>query len=158
MTMTSDYDDQNINNMTDMKSLAARVMATYEHLGPDNLDDVRALYADDIYFEDPAHGIQGISALMNYFKVLVANVERCQFRFHQAIPMNSDIFLSWTMLVQHRRLRGGELIRVEGVSFLKTRNGKVYYHRDYFDMGAMVYENVPVLGAIIRAIKQRLGQ
>ncbi|MFM1897388.1 MAG: hypothetical protein RLZZ385_2462 [Pseudomonadota bacterium] len=142
----------------DVQSLLARVIAAYEQLGPDNLDAVQTLYTDDIYFEDPAHGIQGISALMHYFRVLFANVERCQFRFHQAIPMGTDIFLSWTMLVQHRKLRGGDLIRVEGVSFLKTRDGRVYFHRDYFDMGAMVYENVPLLGPIVRAIKHRLGQ
>ena len=142
----------------DIQTLLARVMEAFEHLGPDNLDAVQGLYAEDIYFEDPAHGIQGLAALMSYFKVLFANVERCQFRFHQAVPMGDDLFMSWTMLVQHRKLRGGELIRVEGVSYLKTRNGKVYYHRDYFDMGAMVYENVPLLGSIVRAIKQRLGQ
>ena len=43
-------------------------------------------------------------------------------------------------------------------SYLKTRNGKIYYHRDYFDMGAMVYEQLPLLGRIVRKIKQRLGQ
>ena len=30
------------------------------------------------------------------------------------------------------------------------------YHRDYFDMGEFIYERVPVLGSVIRAIKRRL--
>jgi len=35
-------------------------------------------------------------------------------------------------------------------------DGRVNDHRDYFDMGEFIYERVPVLGRIIRAIKNRL--
>jgi hypothetical protein len=62
------------------------------------------------------------------------------------------------MLLNHSKLDAGETIRVDGSSFLKTRHGKIYYHRDYFDLGAMVYENLPILGRIIRSIRLRLGQ
>jgi len=86
------------------------------------------------------------------------NLENCSFKFHQTLSNGSDIFLAWTMFLNHPRLRSGETIRVEGASFLKTRNGKIYYHRDYFDMGAMLYEHVPLLGRIIQRIKQGLGQ
>ncbi|HGP4674712.1 TPA: nuclear transport factor 2 family protein, partial [Vibrio cholerae O1] len=41
---------------------------------------------------------------------------------------------------------------------LHFAEGKVTYHRDYFDMGEMLYEQLPVLGQVIRAIKRRLGQ
>ncbi|HDY7901818.1 TPA: nuclear transport factor 2 family protein, partial [Vibrio vulnificus] len=52
----------------------------------------------------------------------------------------------------------GACVEVKGVSHLKFEAGKVIYHRDYFDLGEMLYENLPLLGGIIRAIKQRLGQ
>jgi len=32
----------------------------------------------------------------------------------------------------------------------------VTYHRDYFDLGALIYERVPVLGGLIRGIKGRM--
>jgi hypothetical protein len=38
-----------------------------------------------------------------------------------------------------------------------VRNNRIYYPRDYFDLGAFVYENVPMLGSIIKRIKQRLA-
>jgi len=34
----------------------------------------------------------------------------------------------------------------------------VIYHRDYFDMGAFVYENIPVLGSVVRYTKKRLSK
>jgi hypothetical protein len=59
------------------------------------------------------------------------------------------------MRFQHARFRKGETRELRGVSHIKF-NGKVYYHHDYFDMGAFIYERVPVLGTVIRTIKNRL--
>jgi hypothetical protein len=33
----------------------------------------------------------------------------------------------------------------------------VCLHRDYFDLGAMLYEQLPLLGAVVRTLKGRLG-
>ena len=66
--------------------------------------------------------------------------------------------MAWTMFLRHPKLRSGETIRVEGASYLKTRNGRIYYHRDYFDMGAMLYEHLPLLGRVVNTIKHKLGQ
>ncbi|MGB0230941.1 MAG: nuclear transport factor 2 family protein, partial [Pseudohongiellaceae bacterium] len=84
--------------------------------------------------------------------------DKCAFRFHSTIVNDTDVFMTWTMFLNHPKLSGGETVRVEGASYLRTRNGKVYYHRDYFDLGAMLYENVPLLGRVIRKLKSRLGQ
>jgi hypothetical protein len=35
--------------------------------------------------------------------------------------------------------------------------GKVIYHRDYFDMGAFIYERVPVLDRVIAYVKGKLS-
>ena len=61
-------------------------------------------------------------------------------------------------MILRQRGQSGEVIRVEGASFLKVRNNRIYYHRDYFDLGAFVYENVPMLGSIIKRIKQATCQ
>lgn len=137
--------------------LISELARVYDQLDLHSLDQLEGLYAPDVYFEDPVHAIQGRKALLEYFHALFTNVSSCQFKFHQMVPVGADLFLSWTMLVHHSRLPGIDPIRVDGASYLKTRDGKIYYHRDYFDLGAMVYENVPVLGAIIRGIKHRLG-
>ena len=64
-------------------------------------------------------------------------------------------YLRWTMSYRHPRLKKGELIRVEGCSYLLW-NGKVHQHRDYFDAGALLYENLPLMGSAIRWLKGRL--
>ena len=144
--------------VSDPQVLTQEVVETFENLALSNIQSLRQIYTDDVCFEDPAHAIQGLDTLISYFESLYKNLEGCQFKFHKKMASSEDIFLSWTMLVKHKKIRHGEVIRVEGASYLKIRSGKVFYHRDYFDLGAMVYENVPLLGVLIRSIKTRLGQ
>ncbi|NKB35175.1 MAG: DUF2358 domain-containing protein [Pseudomonadales bacterium] len=145
-------------HLTSADYLAERVKQAYLTLSTGNLDVVESLYSDDVYFEDPSHGVQGKTELLKYFTNTVKNLQHCSFKFHQTMTNGSDIFMAWTMFARHPRLNGGDTIRVEGSSYLKTRNGKIYYHRDYFDMGAMLYEQIPLLGAIVVNIKERLGK
>lgn len=35
---------------------------------------------------------------------------------------------------------------------------RIFYHEDFYDLGAMIYQHVPVLGRIIRFINQRIGR
>jgi predicted SnoaL-like aldol condensation-catalyzing enzyme len=156
--MTPTPELKSAQNLTSAGYLAQRVKEAYQAFGSENIADVESLYTTDIYFEDPSHAIQGKPSLMRYFSNQFKNLDKCSFKFHSTIANETDIFMTWTMFVNHSKLRGGETIRVEGTSYLRTRNGKIYYHRDYFDMGAMLYEHLPLLGRIIQRIKQRLGQ
>ena len=136
--------------------LADALKLAYCSLASGNTSELGPLYSDDVYFEDPSHGIQGKAALIERFHQLYSKVDSCNFKFHQTLDTGGEIFLAWTMILRQRG-QSGEVIRVEGASFLKVRNNRIYYHRDYFDLGAFVYENVPMLGSIIKRIKQRLA-
>jgi len=137
--------------------LADALKRAYCSLAAGNTAELAPLYSEDVYFEDPSHGIQGKAALVERFQHLYRNVDSCNFKFHQTLDTGGEIFLAWTMILRQRGPKSGEVIRVEGASFLKVRNNRIYYHRDYFDLGAFVYENVPMLGSIIKRIKQRLA-
>ena len=64
------------------------------------------------------------------------------------------------MELRAKGLKGGERVLLDGTSHIRYggESGKVIYHRDYFDMGAFVYENIPVLGPIVRYTKKRLSK
>jgi hypothetical protein len=47
---------------------------------------------------------------------------------------------------------------VDGFSQISFEDNKVKHHRDYFDLGSMLYEQIPVLGLLIKKIKSGLGQ
>jgi hypothetical protein len=59
------------------------------------------------------------------------------------------------MNYQHPRLNSGKVVSVQGSSHLKGVEDKVIYHRDYLDLGAMLYEQLPLFGRIIRWFKKK---
>ena len=63
--------------------------------------------------------------------------------------------VKWDMEFRHKRLRGGKSIVVRGATIVEFRE-LIYSHEDIFDLGSMIYENVPFVGAQVRYLKQRL--
>ncbi|MBS9404948.1 nuclear transport factor 2 family protein [Halomonas sp. TRM85114] len=121
-----------------------------------NLDKV---YSADVTFDDPIHHFEGITALEAYYQSLYNNVTSCHFIFHQSQRQGDDAFVTWTMKLVHPRLDSGKPIEVEGCSHLRfAADGRVAQQRDYFDVGAMIYERLPLLGRMVKGIKQRLGR
>ncbi|KPQ18810.1 MULTISPECIES: nuclear transport factor 2 family protein [unclassified Halomonas] len=115
------------------------------------------VYTEDIVFSDPLHRIEGQRALQRYFAAMYENVEHCQFVYHTRQRQGSQAFVTWTMTFAHSRLAGGRPIEVDGCSALTfADDGRVSLHRDYFDAGAMLYEHLPLMGRVIRWLKQRL--
>ncbi|MGM0543603.1 MAG: nuclear transport factor 2 family protein [Pseudomonadota bacterium] len=115
------------------------------------------VYTEDIEFNDPLHHIEGREALQRYFAAMYANVAHCQFVYHRRQCQGRQAFVTWTMTFAHPRLAGGRSIEVDGCSALTfADDGRVSGHRDYFDAGAMLYEHLPLMGRVIRWLKQRL--
>ncbi|MDN3651929.1 nuclear transport factor 2 family protein [Thalassotalea ponticola] len=130
----------------------------YESLGVDNLENLNDIYDTDVAFEDPMHKVQGFDNLQHYFDALYTNLSECRFTIDNVIANQDQAALYWHMVYTHPKLNGGKPVSVEGHSHLKAANDKVIYHRDYVDVGAMLYEHIPVVGRMIKAIKKRAGQ
>ncbi|AYV22424.1 MULTISPECIES: nuclear transport factor 2 family protein [Vibrio] len=134
------------------------VSEVYQKLNKNNLHLLEQIYHKDVVFEDSAHRLEGWDQLSAYFDSLYTNVIKCDFdiRHHQQVEDSG--FLTWTMQLQHPKLNGGEAVKVNGVSHIRFSGDRVIFHRDYFDLGEMLYENIPLLGFVIKNIKQRLGK
>jgi limonene-1,2-epoxide hydrolase len=118
------------------------------------------IYTADVIFTDPLHRIEGREALEAYFGTLYENVTSCGFSFHDSQRQGDTAFVTWTMRLVHPRLDSGRTVTVEGCSRLDFANdgsGRVRYHRDYFDVGAMLYERLPVMGTAVKWIKKQLA-
>ena len=133
-----------------------RFQEVFNALDAQNLHLVEELYGATIHFEDPMHTVRGLADLKAYFARLYANVEICRFEFHAVTTNGDTAMLTWTMTLKHKTFRPAETARIPGASWIRTASGKVVFHRDYFDVGGLIYERVPVLGAVVRTIKARL--
>lgn len=134
-----------------------RFKTAFNPLNKDTLHVLDEIYAPDVEFRDPVHEINGLPALRAYYGRLYDGLVSCHFDFEAEVIQDQQGMLVWIMRFQHARFRRGEKLELRGVSHLKFReDGKVFQHHDYFDMGEFIYERIPVLGGVIRAIKSRL--
>ena len=138
-----------------MHTVVERFKQIYGQLNAQSLGLLSELYSDDVKFQDPFHQIAGFSALRQYFADLYAQVESCSFKFEEDVTQGNDSVLMWTMFLKHSRLNGGLVVTVPGSTHIRFRD-RVSYHRDYFDAGAMLYEQLPLIGRVIRIIKRRV--
>ena len=138
-----------------MQPVVERFKQIYGGLTIRSLGLLDELYSDDVEFQDPFHRIAGLLALRRYMAALYAQVEACSFRFEDDVRQGNCAVLTWTMQLNHPRLNAGAVVTVPGSTLIRFRD-KVFYHRDYFDAGAMVYEQLPLIGMLIRTIKGRV--
>ncbi len=138
-----------------MRIIVERFKQTYHRLNAHSLELLPDLYGYDVLFQDPFRRISGLTALTGYFRELYREVRFTTFRFEEDIVQDGRAVLTWTMLLTHPKLNGGKVVTVPGSTHIRFGE-KVTYHRDYFDAGAMVYEHLPMIGLVIRTIKERI--
>lgn len=137
-----------------MTPMVERFKALYHALTKDNLGLLDEVYARNLHFEDPLHTIDGLEPFRAYLARLYAGVHSCRFNFHEEAVQEEVAILTWTMELRHRRLNRGRLIVVPGASCIRSDGDRIAFHRDYFDAGALLYEQIPLLGSLIRVIKR----
>lgn len=144
--------------MEQMSGLITELQQYYSDFGavaadPSLLD---RLYDEDVIFCDPVHRVEGLPALKRYFAGMNDGLTSCRFEFDQSVIGEGSACLPWQMHFSHRQLNKGKPLTLRGCSLLHYRE-RVYYHEDFYDLGAMVYEQVPLLGTMVRGLKKRLG-
>ena len=130
-------------------------VSVYQHLTTDNLTLLSTIYHDNVVFIDPMHQVEGFDELFKYFQNLYQNLTTCDFVINDIIWEGSQASLFWTMSYQHNKLNQGKVVTVIGTSHIKSEDDKVIYHRDYLDLGAMLYEQLPVFGKLTKWIKNK---
>ena len=134
--------------------MLGKFKSVYKSLDAKNISLVEAIYDEGVIFVDPFHEIKGLENLADYFKKLYRNIESCEFEFLNEYSLESSAMITWIMTFSHKSL-GNKSIVVPGSTEIFF-NEKIYYHRDYFDAGKMIYENIPVVGSAVNYIKRKI--
>ena len=141
--------------MTLSSKRIARFTALFNDSSPDIGSLLEECYHPQILFRDPLVEKRGHDALGAYLKSAYENVTQCEFDFGAPAASEQFVMLPWRMTLEHRRLASGRPIMVEGVTLLQGEDDRIIFHRDYYDAGQLLYENIPVLGGIIRWIRSK---
>jgi steroid Delta-isomerase len=130
------------------------VVRFYESLTPATLPQLRHLYAEGALFKDPFNDVRGQDAIEKIFVHMFGQLAHPRFIVTTRVAQGSDAFLVWDMTFQLRS-KPGEPYSIRGASHLVfTHEGKVSYHRDYWDAAEELYEKLPLLGVLMRWLKK----
>lgn len=143
-----------------MASLVKRIKHLYSDFLAADAGAIAEVYAENIVFSDPVHRLQGLPNMQAYFAGVARNLKSCRFEFDHTLVDGSTLNLWWTMHYRHPSLGKGAPLSLRGASLLKLdlEQDRVLEHEDIYDLGAMVYEHVPLLGSVLRHIKRQMAQ
>lgn len=123
----------------------------YQELTPESLARLAELYAEDAWFKDPFNEVRGIEAIRRIFAHMFERVEEPRFVVTERLADDRSAMLVW-------EFRYGKGQRIRGVSHLRfAADGRVAYHRDYWDAAEELYAKLPVLGALMRGLRRALA-
>ena len=142
-----------------MNQLSNKDKITYffKNLTKDKLELVTEFYHPQVKFIDPVETFDSAEKIKRYYEGMYKNVKTIKFDFSELHESGKTVVAVWTMTLETDKLNSGNPIKVDGNSVITFDDqGKAIYHRDYFDMGAFIYEHVPVVGFFVRKIKARM--
>lgn len=132
----------------------ARLVSFYEQLSPENLSALSSIYTSEAFFKDPFQEVKGHQAIQAVFQHMYIALERPYFRVLTAMAKNDDAFLRWHFYFCFKRNPAVEQV-IEGSSYVRfAPDGRVEWHRDYWDAAEELYEKIPLLGSVMRGLKR----
>lgn len=136
-------------------TLVEQFKTFYADLANTDLGKLQSLYGADVVFKDPIHEIRGIVALEDYMAKMYENLDKVNFEYLDQLESENAAYIKWIMHFQHPKF-GSRRVSVRGITQIQFSQ-RIFFQEDVYDMGAMIYENVPLLGGATRWLKQRLA-
>ncbi len=135
-----------------------QLIAFYHALSPESVANFPEFYSADAYFKDPFNEVQGIAPIQHIFSHMFKQVGEPRFVVTGKVVDADGAMLIWEFHFRVERWGKGKTQVMRGVSHLKfAADGKVNYHRDYWDTGEELYMKLPLIGAVMRGLKRLLA-
>lgn len=130
----------------------------YQTLTPATLSRFGEFYSADAWFKDPFNEVHGLPAIERIFAHMFKQVDEPRFVVEEQVVDAGGAMLVWSFHFRVRLWGKGQPQKMRGVSHLKfNADGKVCYHRDYWDTAEELYMKLPGLGSLMRGLRRALA-
>lgn len=130
------------------------IAAWFENLSPNSLGTVAEIYAADAVFVDPFNTLFGLHAVQAVYQHMFDTLEQPRFVVTQSLAEVNKAFMTWDFHFTTR----GRAMKISGCTqFELNEQGLIVLHRDYWDAAQQVYEKIPLLGVVLRALRRKLS-
>ena len=126
----------------------------FEQIDPSNVSQLSQVYTPDAFFKDPFNEVRGIDAITHIFRHMFDQVDSPRFIITNSVVQGEQAFLTWDFLFRMKRFSAEEHC-IRGATHVRfAADGRVNFHRDYWDAAEELYEKLPLLGSLMRALKR----
>jgi SnoaL-like domain len=117
------------------------------------------VYAADAYLDDTLAIHHGGEEIESYFVKTSETMTSYQVTIEDTARSGEDFYIRWTMVFAAPALSGGKPVHSVGISQVRfNREGKVAFHRDFWDSGQNFYAHLPAVGGAVGFVKKRLQE
>ncbi|MGH8751906.1 MAG: nuclear transport factor 2 family protein [Burkholderiales bacterium] len=130
----------------------------YETLTRESVHDLPRYYTQDAFFKDPFNEVRGLDKIIPIFEHMYDQVLEPRFIITERVSAENGVFLVWDFEFRMRRFKPQQKQTIRGVTHLRfAQDGRVNYHRDYWDAAEELYEKLPLVGSLMRWFKKQAG-
>lgn len=132
----------------------AAIVHWFETLTRESALDAGRYYAPEAFFKDPFNKVTGVAAIGRVYAHMFDQVAAPRFRILERWEAPHGAMLTWTF---HFKLHGSDAPQtVRGASHLRfAPDGRIAYHRDYWDAAEELYAKLPAIGPVVRFLQRR---
>jgi steroid delta-isomerase len=145
--------------MNSHEAQAAALVDFFEKLQAADVARIQDFYTSDAYFKDPFNEVRGVPAIERIFTHMFEALEQPHFIVSGRVMQGRECFLVWDFRFRFRRFDRSTWQTVRGTSHVRfTHEGRVEFHRDYWDAAEELYEKLPGVGALMRWLKRQANR
>jgi steroid delta-isomerase len=136
----------------------ARLKAYWEGLTREGVAAVDTVYAPDACFRDPFNEVRGVAELRRIFGHMYETLDAPRFRITETIREGDRAVLIWDFDFRVKKWQPDVTRSIHGLSVVRfAPDGRVSYHRDYWDAAGELYAKLPLVGPLMRYLARKMG-
>lgn len=137
------------------EAILDRLVTWFETLSLQSVARTAEFYAPDAHFRDPFNDVRGVERIARIYAHMFEQVSEPRFAVIERHLQGDSAMLLWEFSFRSRP--GAIVTTVRGTTHLRfDAQGRVSAHQDYWDPSGALYEQVPLLGTLLRWVRGKL--
>jgi len=135
-----------------------RFIDYWQTLTPETAAHISEMYCRDATFQDPFNTVKGVPAIAHIFHDMFDRCHAPRFVVAETIMEDNRALLVWDFTFRLKSFKPDVTRKIHGTSLIRfAADGKVQSHRDYWDAAEELYEQLPIIGSVMRWLKSRMA-
>ena len=140
-----------------MKSITKEYVKSFEQLKQSTICNLIDCLHEDFVFIDPFnnaqenienHKIKGKESFRKFLNKMFVKIKNPRFKILNVLEEKNLTLVKWNFEYQGSKKK----LNFDGISEIIIKENLIYKHIDYWDSGANVYSNLPIIGSIFKKI------